>query len=699
MAGMSQMAENKVFIAVYLLIWPICLSEVMAQTVNSDTITITRELQELIVTAPESVTVADRALYTPSKKLADNTNSAVTLLAGMQIPQLVVDPSAGSVSIMGGGKLSIRINGRPASERDLAAVQSKDIVRFEYMASPGMRYGDVAGVLDVIVRRRQGRGYSIFANILQSANRGWGNYNVAVKRNVGYSEMSADYSGNPMWNMDCYRDNREHLVLPGGRVVDRVETGIPVPNRMGTHRGSLQYSYSKPREILFNVQGRVFHTNDLYRSAGHVSTLTNCIPEVSVEEERNSIRSWQGDIDIYLFRRIDRRHSIFLNVVPTWLSADDGRIYNTDGYGINNVMESRGWRLAVEGVWEMNTERGRLSSGLRGNYGRTRISSSSSMSETHEKLGTSSLFMEWSHTSGKWQYVVGSELTVLSIASPVERSFLYIDPKISVRFSPEGWGTLSIDLAGKASSPGVNSLNPILQQIDRYQSYCGSSGLKPYRVWSVKTAFDWKAGSATGRIMVSDERAIDPVMIRKDYSGARILQQPCNAGFNNHFEIKGNIRAAMAHGLLNVTVEGGWHSFISKGYDYRHSWGQPFVNAQLMLIKGNWWMMLRYNTSYDRLWGEMITSSSQNLMNVGAGYTLRDATFMGGIVNPFGNVAVRSRDLSRIAGYDRTYQASGSHRLLWFGVTLNLRHGKGGQSMKRRIGNAGRYETVTNTKK
>lgn len=155
------------------------------------------------------------------------------------------------------------------------------------------------------------------------------------------------------------------------------------------------------------------------------------------------------------------------------------------------------------------------------------------MSETHEKLGTSALFMEWSHTSGKWQYVVGSELTVHAIASPVERSFLYIDPKISVRFSPEGWGTLSIDLAGKASSPGVNSLNPILQQIDRYQSYCGSSGLKPYRVWSVKTAFDWKAGSATGRIMVSDERAIDPVMIRKGYSGARILQQPCNAGFNN----------------------------------------------------------------------------------------------------------------------------------------------------------------------
>ena len=50
-------------------------------------------------------------------------------------------------------------------------------------------------------------------NLLQSVNRGWGNYVATLKYNVGKSEWKVDYKFNPMWNMDCYRNNRENFII------------------------------------------------------------------------------------------------------------------------------------------------------------------------------------------------------------------------------------------------------------------------------------------------------------------------------------------------------------------------------------------------------------------------------------------------------------------------------------------------------
>lgn len=109
--------------------------------------------------------------------------------------------------------------------------------------------------------------------------------------------------------------------------------------------------------------------------------------------------------------------------------------------------------------------------------------------------------------------------------------------------------------------------------------------------------------------------------------------------------------------------------------------------------------MAKYNSSYNRLWGEMISSANQNLTNLGIGYTYKSMTLMAGIVNPFGNVALKSHDLSKIAGYDRIYQATGSNTLIWAGVTINLRKGKSRAASQKKLENENIYESITNAKK
>ena len=109
--------------------------------------------------------------------------------------------------------------------------------------------------------------------------------------------------------------------------------------------------------------------------------------------------------------------------------------------------------------------------------------------------------------------------------------------------------------------------------------------------------------------------------------------------------------------------------------------------------------MARYNNSYNQLWGEMITSVNQNLLNFGVGYTYRDATFSIGMVNPFGNVSICTKELGELYSYDRVYQASGSRKLVWFGLTLNLHKGKKRSASKKKLDNSIIYESINNKTK
>ncbi|MDE6116342.1 MAG: hypothetical protein K2G33_02400, partial [Duncaniella sp.] len=117
----------------------------VAQSELPDSLDISRELDEVVVTAPENQTIGNKTLFYPTKELRNATNNGVQLLAGLQIPDLIINPATGSVERLGGGELSIRINGRPASQIDITALSPKDITKVEYTSNPGVRYGEAKG--------------------------------------------------------------------------------------------------------------------------------------------------------------------------------------------------------------------------------------------------------------------------------------------------------------------------------------------------------------------------------------------------------------------------------------------------------------------------------------------------------------------------------------------------------------------------
>ena len=663
------------------------------------------QLKEIAVAAPRRTRSGSKTIYMPPKELRDNAGNAVRLLAGIQVPQLIINPATGSIEISGGGKLLVRINGRPASATDLSSIAAADITKVEYDASPGIRYADdIAAILDISVKRRD-TGYALSLNLLQSPNRGWGDYTAALRYNIGRSEWTLDYHSNPMWHMDCYRDNTEHITTADGTAILRSEQGDKAPNRMVTHRAAVQYSYALGRDMLFNVQGRIFRRNDRYITHGNITTSSSSEPDISTdyETELNPITSWQADLDIYCQKRIANGTNIYVNIVPSIIDSHSERLYQSSATNLSSTIDGRDYRLLAEGIIEQKVSKSLITAGYRATGAWIGSDYSAGYADAgliHSQQNSFShyIFGQWSMRTEMWAFEAGMGLTYYHLAAPTTQNRVFPNPRLAASFRHNG-NTASISARINTVVPGIADLNEALQQIDSYQWFEGDPGLKPYRQISLKADYERKIWRISLNAAIEDTYCHDPIMTAKLYREDMIVQKPCNSGFNNELILRLRMRVPIIQRKLSLTVDGGWHSMVSKGLNYRHQYSQPFVNAQLTLTVGHWWAMISYNNSYNKLWGEMLTSANQNITNIGAGYTYKAATFMAGLVNPFGNVALKSRDMSQIAGFDRTYQAAGSQRLIWIGVTLNLKHGANRAASRKKLDNNQQYETINNAKK
>lgn len=669
-----------------------------AQSELSDTTDFSTTLQEIVVSVPEAIKAGNRDFYYPSEELKKSMSTSSQLLAGLQIPDLIVNPATGDITVSGGGRLSIRINGRPSSQTDLMALSAKDITRVEYISNPGVKYGEASGVLDVAVKRKND-GYGIMVNLLQSPNRGWGDYTVGLKYNTGCSEWSADYHSNPMWRMNCYRDNVENIDPGRNDHIQITESGIETPNRMVTHRASLQYSYAYKSSLLFNVQARLLRQNDRYASIGNITTDFNGTISEGFEKEIAPFTSWQGDLDIYLHWKINSRNKVYFNIVPTILKSDSERIYESDGISIDSHIKTGGYSMSAEGLWEGRIGGGTIAAGIRellrytcADYRASRISFREHSSEYH-------CFAEWNHYIGNFRYIIGIDGVLFNLTDPISKTYLNIMPRLFVRYSPFRWGGISLSLDGDVVIPTVMQLNPTRERIDNYQYSEGNMHLTPYRVYKSSIEFDFNVRDIQGKLSFTDKYSQCPIMGGKELANDIIVQGYYNAGFHNDFRINGQLRMPLFIRNLTLSVEGGWHTMTSKGLNYRHRYSQAFVNAQLMLTAGKWWFMAKYNNAYNMLWGEMISSVNNNLLNLGVGYRYKDVTFMAGIVNPIGNVSLKSSDLSRLAGYERTYHAASTNRLAWVGLSVNLYRGKKRAATQKKLDNTNIYETIKSVQK
>ena len=119
----------------------------------------TNLLNEIKVTGALSIQQADKTIFLPTTTQRKSSNTGWELLHNMMIPELYVDKNSGKVKTTSDKDVTVCINGQPASDIEVKALRSRDIVRVDYHPNPTGKWATYQSVIDFIVRTVDDGGY------------------------------------------------------------------------------------------------------------------------------------------------------------------------------------------------------------------------------------------------------------------------------------------------------------------------------------------------------------------------------------------------------------------------------------------------------------------------------------------------------------------------------------------------------------
>ena len=109
-----------------------------------------KQLNDVTVTANNVIQKADRQIIIPNLLQQKTSSNGLSLLQHLQLSRISVNTLDSKVTTTMGDAVELRINGVKAEIQEVKALLPADVLRIEYHDNPGLRYGNVAAVIDII---------------------------------------------------------------------------------------------------------------------------------------------------------------------------------------------------------------------------------------------------------------------------------------------------------------------------------------------------------------------------------------------------------------------------------------------------------------------------------------------------------------------------------------------------------------------
>lgn len=118
-------------------------------------------LKEIKVEAQDAFLYSDKSVFIPSSRQKKFSMSATDLLEHMAIPQIIVNPQAGSVTDISGSPVAIFVNGARLMDGQDKGLLTSDVKKVEYLMNPSdTRFEGERYVLNFIVSEYEFGGYT-----------------------------------------------------------------------------------------------------------------------------------------------------------------------------------------------------------------------------------------------------------------------------------------------------------------------------------------------------------------------------------------------------------------------------------------------------------------------------------------------------------------------------------------------------------
>ena len=660
-------------------------------------------LDEVTVEASSWVQKADRNLLYPNVQQIEQSRNGLQLLQKLQIPGVIINPTDNSIALADKSEVSLRINGRPADNKEIQALSPEQIVRIEYIDNPGVRYGEVGAVLDFIVKNPTSGG-SFMGDISQSINRGFGEYWLSAKVNSGKSEVA--YSGwfSPRWNLKMLRDNTEHYELPDGTRYTRTEESLDGSKFEQWNNGhSLSYNYLDPQKQMFNASLKFYYNQqeNLFRGI-----LTDHSPggttSLMLDDGKN--HSITPSLNLYYQYNFDEDQLLMANVVASYEQPTSHRIYTEDELfytdnsfttgsslvDIDNLIKSRSYSILGEVDYEKRWKNSRVTAGIRHTQSWTTNDYVEQGINDRMNQGNSYLFGEyWMRLGSHFDFSAGIGYSLYSYVPRDRESHLYSiwRPRFSARYTIDDYSSLRFNFVRMGSVISLDMLSPVVQDVDGMQQSTGNPDIKPYATYKYDLQYQYNRGIFYGKLGALYTHAPGAIMPEKMWVSDKILTRYNNQKNAEELRFYLDTRVTAIPDWLTLSAGPAWHRYWMRGNNYTHVYNNFYCYATFELSHWGFSLEGMLQTNFNRFWGETL-EGGENVHTLKLSYNYKDWNFGVMVLDPFINdYKVTNENWNRYAGYQQVITTNMIKQMVAVGISWNLNWGRRYETDEQRINN------------
>lgn len=621
-------------------------------------------LGEVTVSASNVLQRVDRQIILPSESQLKRSFGAYDLLNNLGIARLQVDNLSNSMSVSGGGSVQTRINGIKVTDKEIAAVRAKDVLRVEFIEDPGKQYGDdeLGAVVNIILRRRETGGVVNF-QLSDSPHTLWGENFLSAKFNYKNSEWGIDYF-NKNGKYHSRLESHETFYL-GDRTIDRIKEGIEdeSPSLSFINNLNLTYNLTKADKYVFNA---IFRNN--LSNAPYQNELNKMWAVGSTESiysyVNNHTSSYSPTLDLYFQHTLPHQQSIQMNVTGTLIHTKNNRKYkeykdeNVPLADIQTLVDGDKRSVIGEAIYEKSFKEVKLSGGARHYQMRTENEYKGS-NPTTSKMDQSqtSAFFEVQGKVKDFSYAGSVGMTRAWFKeSEEDHAYYTFTPTVRLSYNLKKAGFLRYRFNISPAIPSLGSLTDVEQAMDTIQIVRGNPLLKTYQQFTNSLSYSYSKKQFNANLSVRHQYYDNPIMesiFVED--GKLILKDENQRSFQSlNTELMAGINGATLFGLkdfLTLYASGGYTRSWSEGLNYSHMYDEFYYSVMAQVQYKDFSLLGQFRKVQNNFFGETI-KKNENQTAFMAMYTRRNLQAGIGIMFPFtNNYKVGKERISKVAPF------------------------------------------------
>jgi len=574
-------------------------------------------LDNIVVTGSNTVRKIDKQIIYPSGGILKSSSSGYDLLARLMLPDLSVDPIQRKIATLTGGAVEIRINDVKATMAQVSSLNPSEVLRVEYIDTPGARYGDssIEAVINYIVKKRTS-GVTGGIDGTNAVTTQFGNDNVYAKANAGKSELGVVYYRGYRDYKNRYGEGIDKFNLPDGTLRQRQLEGIAVPFGYTQQVIEASYNLASPDKYVFNA----LFTNELFDSdkQDHSQRI--------IEKGKNGYRFFKHgedhsstpSIDIYYSRSLRNNQKITANLVGTYIDTEylyDYAEYREEETPLSRYSYStdgKRYSLIGEAIYSKEWKKSIFSAGIKGNMAYTNnVYTGNAHKSLHMHNGSLYAYIQ---IQGKWNklgYILGAGLSQQQFSQADNRfSFTTFRPSLSLSYPLLKNARIRYTFSILPSTPSLSQLSDVMQQNNDMEISGGNSGLCPYRSYRNRLTFSWNTKKVTTQLTAMYDYYDNPIMTSitpiKRNNGYMVAYIPENGKVHQNMNVKLNLQWTVVPEALALSVYGGMNWYCSEGMAYKNEY--TAWNAGLSLNAGykSFSLIATSNTRPKSLYGHYV---------------------------------------------------------------------------------------------